>query len=354
MEVMMKTQKILLKTAYCVAGMIIFTSIGFNIFQYQRIKKLSENAAPKSVTKEESTDSPMTAPVKMVQENKNMEPAVKDTNMSDINELEYQLEAAEEELDMVSEELSEELDKKKDFKNATAQLQKTIASSPNFRKSLKNSLLQSIDSDYALLYERLDLSPEQLEGFKSIVGAWRVDNMDTTDLVRVASTDEEKEAAYRQRQLKRDKYKKQFIELMGEEKFNTYNNFRMSRFDRDTLDRFIQTLPPENRIDNAVMDNLIDRMYEARTSIEKAMGFYDTIHFSSDMNEKTASREIDMAAQVYRKYAEIGSDILPPEQAEQYKAYIAQESERYISQVKMREFLLGGKTNKSSDEEISD
>ena len=46
-----------------------------------------------------------------------------------------------------------------------------------------------------------------------------MDHMDTVDLILAASTDEEKKEAYRQRQLKREKYKEQFIELMGEEKF---------------------------------------------------------------------------------------------------------------------------------------
>jgi predicted metal-dependent TIM-barrel fold hydrolase len=170
---MMKTQNILLKTAHCPAGMMILTSIGLNILQYQRIKKLSENTAPKSVTKEESTDSPMTAPVKMVQENKNMEPAVKDTNMSAINELEYHLNAAEEELDMVSEQLS-------------------------------------------------------------------------------------------------------------------------------------------------------------------------------------VAREMEMAAQVYGKYAEVSDNIMPPAQTEQYKAYLRKQRQMYESQLTMSSFLLGGKTDKKSDEEISD
>lgn len=165
-----------------------------------------------------------------------------------------------------------------------------------------------------------------------------MDHMDTVDLILAASTDEEKKEAYRQRQLKREKYKEQFIELMGEEKFKIYNDFRMSSFDRDNLERFVQTLPPENRIDNDAMFNLIGRMSEARTSIEKKMGFYDIISFPSDRREDTAEREADMAVQVYEKYTEIGDEMLPPEQAEQYKAYIAQERERYMLQIKMRSF----------------
>jgi len=71
----MKTQKLLLKTAYCLAGLLILVSIGFNIFQYQRNKRLSEKSVPEKITKNEfvshsindSISDSESAPVKMVQ-----------------------------------------------------------------------------------------------------------------------------------------------------------------------------------------------------------------------------------------------------------------------------------------------
>jgi hypothetical protein len=115
MEVNMKTQKVLLKTAYCLVGLSILVLIGLSIFQHQQIKKLSENAVPDTITKDESTGDPMSAPVEMVQKSvaKSTGPVSKEKESytGEINELEYQLDAAEEELDMTNEQLSDELSK---------------------------------------------------------------------------------------------------------------------------------------------------------------------------------------------------------------------------------------------------
>ena len=306
------------------------SAIGFNIYQYQRNKKLSENTAPVVLAREESRIT------RVDNTSKNKSPAVKNPVIKDLSKLEENLDATEEELDKVNKQLSEELAKKDAFKEAQAQMQKSITSDPSFRETIKKMRLESIDSDYALLYEHLDLTPEQREEFKRIVGTWRMDDMDTVDLILAATTDEEKEEARRQRQLQKDKYKEQFVELMGEEKYNMYNDFRMSRFDRGTIERFVQTLPPEKRIDNDMMFDLIGRMSKERTALEKKYGFYDHIDFPSDRREDTAEqeRQVDMAEQVYKKYIEIGDEMLSPEQAEQYKAYIAQEKESYMSQLK--------------------
>ena len=163
----MKMKKIVLG----LAGLMLLSAIGFNIYQYPRNKKLSENTAPDAIAKEESEDARMDDMAgKDISKNKG--PAVKNPDMNYLIKLEEKLDATEEELDKSNEQLSDELAKKEAFKKAQAQLQKSITSDPSFRESIKNGRLQSIDSDYALLYERLDLSPEELERFKSIVGAW--------------------------------------------------------------------------------------------------------------------------------------------------------------------------------------
>ena len=308
------------KIVISLAGLILLSAVGFNIYQYQRNKHLSENTASVTVAKEESEDARMDD----MAEKNTSGPEDKTT----INKLEEKLDATEEELDKARVQLAEELDKKKAFNEAQAKMQEVI------RERIKKMRLESIDSDYALLYEHLDLTPEQHEKFNKIVGTWRTDHMDNTvPLIMAATTDEEKEEAYRQRQLMRDKYKEQYIELMGEEKYNIYNNYRMSSFDINTVDKFIQALPAENKIDNDVRFELISRMSAERTALEKKYGFYDLIRFPTDNRTDRAEDEAKMAEQVYDKYTEIGNEMLPPGQAEQYKEYIANERERYLSQI---------------------
>ena len=67
----MKTQKLLLKTAYCLTGLLFLASIGLNIYQYQQFKELSERPVPDKIEKNEtvsdSNSGSESAPVKMVQ-----------------------------------------------------------------------------------------------------------------------------------------------------------------------------------------------------------------------------------------------------------------------------------------------
>lgn len=324
---MMKKQKIY----FGLAGLIIILLIGINIFQYLQNKKLSENAAPMAVTQGESIDA-INASVKMVNKNtpKSMGSAVKNPGMSYIRELEYQLNATEKELEMVSAQLDDELKKKEASEKLEAQIQKNV---------LRNSLKRSVDSDYGLLYGRLDLSPEMLEGFKRIVIDWRVANRERSLLMNKAFTDEEKEEIYRLRQEARDKYNEEFVDLMGEEKFIIYDDFKNRKSERYELNSFMKTLPPEDRIDDAQMDDLIDTMYEVRKAVEIEMEYdADAITFSSDMNEDKGARVFEMLVGVYKEWEEISGDILPPDQAEQYNAYMRQQRENFESQFKMMSF----------------
>jgi hypothetical protein len=267
----MKTKKILL----CLAVVIILSIIGFYISQYSEFNKIPENASSKTVSKEKSLD-------------------------------------------------------KKDFLNMRAIFQKRILI-PLYKLLMKNTIKRDIDSDYNLLYGRLKLSPDKLEEFKRIVFDWRLANMDRAPLINTASTAEQKKEAYRQRQVNRDKYNQEFIDLIGKEKWLIYDSFKNRNPDRKILNRFMSTISPEKRINDDQVENLVDAMYDARKSVEIEMGLYDLIDFPSEKNEKTVKRRTKMRAQVYEKYAEVCGDILPRDQAEEYKDYLRKELKRIQS-----------------------
>ena len=91
----MEKQKILIKTAYCLVGLSVLVLIGLTIFQQQQVKKLSENDIVETITEDESAGETIASPVESLQRS-----ATKGTASSskEIDELEYHLEAAEEEL----------------------------------------------------------------------------------------------------------------------------------------------------------------------------------------------------------------------------------------------------------------
>ena len=231
----MKNKKVFLKTIYCLAVLLLIASIGFNVFQYQRNKRFLDKQSSVKITEKESISEASSdseaAPVRLVQKSTTLV-SENTSNTSEIDELEHELDVVEEEIGDVNEELYDELVKKEAFRNAANQLQKNILENPAFKESIRNSLIQNIDRDYALLYERLDLSPDELDAFKSIVADWREANVERAALINTASSPEEKEEAYRQRQEARDKYNNEFIDLMGEEKFRIYDDFKNRNSER--------------------------------------------------------------------------------------------------------------------------
>ena len=103
----MNTQKVIMRTVYSLAGLLFITSIGINIFQYNQFRKLTKTPSPekniKSVSINDSYND--SRPV----------PAVNVEKSNTDNELQYHLEAAEEELEMTNEQLAEEQSKKEEY-----------------------------------------------------------------------------------------------------------------------------------------------------------------------------------------------------------------------------------------------
>ena len=304
----MKAQKILLYAA-CV---IIAVSAGLNIYLYKRLIETSENHESVSIVQENISDT-----------RKYSEPAGDNTDASYVKNLEYQLDTLEEELEMVSNQLAEELDKNNS--------QKSPFLKPVFHKTLMNA----IDRDYTLIYGPMDLSPQDLQKFKDIVAAWRIANGNRSALHMAASTPEEREAVEKYRQETREKYEKEFIDLMGEEKFKIYDDFKNSSSEDYMLSTYMKTLPSEDKIDNTDAYSLIDAMYRARKTIEAEMMTGNDNDNSSEKQKFDYLLSIEKKVTLYQKYEEVVDDaLLLPAQAEQFKAYLRKERERYESQLK--------------------
>jgi len=240
----------------------------------------------------------------------------------EINELEYQLNAAEEELDMASYQLTEVLDEN----NKETTLEET-------RKALilrKTSL--EVERDYALMQKRLDLSPEDAVEFKRIELAWRL--ADRENWISPESTPEEREKTERLDQDNGDKYNQELTDSMGEDKFMIYDTFKKSTGERWELDTFMENMPPENRISYDVAGDLIFGMSEVRIANEKEMGL-ETTRNSSDSDEDKFIREYEVALETYKKYEDVALNILPPEQAEIFNTQLGEHREMFEEQYKM-------------------
>lgn len=299
------------------AGLITLTAIGSSIFLYLKMNELSDKLALNEVPKKESASTSIPDTVEQ-----SSDKAVKNTDIYDkIKELEYQLKAAEEELDMASEQLNEVIEN-----DTGTTLEET-------RKDLiKRKTRLEVERDYALMQKRLDLSPEDVNEFKRIELEWRLANLE--NWISPESTPEDREKAERLDQENMEKYTKELTDLMGEDKFMIYDTFKKSTGERWELDTFMENMSPENRISYDVAGELFFGMSEVRIATEKEMRLEATRN-SSDSEEDKFIREYEVAIQGYKKWEEVAGNILSPEQAELFNTQLGEHREMFEGQYKM-------------------
>lgn len=345
----MKIQKLILKTAYCLAGLLFIASIGVNISQYQQFKKLSNKPVPGETTKHEPTGQTMSAPVEMVQKSeiKSTTPASKEKNSNpgEINELEYQLDATEEELDMTNEQLDDELSKKAEYKKTRDQLAKNMSSlsNPVNKKMIIDSLTPIIGNDYDPLFKKLNISKEKFDEFKGMLVEQRLEEQNLGASMVGASSAEEEEKLSQQGMEIEEKFKNRISELLGEEKNELYKTYESRLQERRSLREFMETQSPDNRINEEQTEALIDSMYEARKAVYDEMGPGPKINSASDLTEETLSQVMEISARANEKYVEVSRGIMKPEQVKQYKAFLKQKQEMTESVLKMSLYLNDNK-----------
>jgi len=337
----MKTQKLLLKTAYCLTGLLFLASIGLNIYQYQQFKELSERPVPDKIEKNEtvsdSNSGSESAPVKMVQKSTAPVSEQEKSSTSEIDELEYHLSAAEEELDMTSEQLVDLLSKKAEYKKARDQLSKSMSSlsDPVNRKMIRDSLTQILGNDYDPLYEKLNISREEFDEFKGILVDQQMEIRNISESIVGASSDEEEKKARHQAEETINKYENKISDFLGEEKNEIYQSYVNRLTERRSLRDFMETQPPDNRINEEQTEVLIDSMYEARKTVYDEMGPVTNNGSSFELTEETLAEVMEMSARVNEEYVELSRGMMTPEQVEQYKTFLEQELEMQESLLKM-------------------
>jgi len=335
----MKAQKIVLRTVYCLAGLLFIASVGYNIFQHQQFKILSEKSASGKITKTESVDD--------INSNSGSGPGVKVTAPDDKagslytnenKELEYHLNAAKEELDMTNKQLSEELTKKEEFKKAYYQ-SGGDDSDPVHNKIRRETFTKLINEDYASLFKKLNVSEEEFNGLKSLLFDKRIELDDLSGPYRNASTAEERDEVIQQEKDISEKYKVWIAEFLGEEQNEIYQAYEDRRMERSMLSDFMETVPPDKRVKEEQMETLIDDMYAARKKTYDEMSTGPEITSLSDLTDEKITQIIERAEQVNKRYVEVSRGIMSPDQLEGYKSYLKQQLEMQDASLKMSIYL---------------
>ncbi len=304
-------------------GLMTLAAAASTFFLYQKVNDLSEKQETESSSSYKAV-------------NKSSAEADKDTRVFELNVLKQQLDAAEKEMDIAYEKLSELLEKS----TSGAPLEEA-------EKILKKRKIKlDVDRDYAMLRKRLELAPETLDDFKRIENEWRL--ADDGTILGPISNPEDYEKADKLKKENKEKYSRKLKELSGEEKYLIYDTFKSGTGERWEVNTFMESTPPENRISYDTAGDLIFAMNDARKATEEEMGLED-VNNSSASNEDKDIRRYEIGIQGYRNYEQAVRDILPPEQAELLNAQLRKNRESFEGTLKYL-IAVRDKNKKKGDE----
>lgn len=341
----MKIQKYILKIVYCLAGLLFLVSVGINIYQYGQFKNHSEKPVSEKIVKKETVNDPGSTsesiPVKTAQEAQmtgtSSEGTVEKPDAGEIKELKYHLNAAEEELDMTNEQLSEELSKKEEFKRAWSQ-PGSNSSDPVYAKIRKDAYTKRINRDYDPLFKKLNISEENFNEFKDLLLDKEKEMSKLSDAYSSASSDEEKQKVIGQEMEINEKYNNRINDFFGEEKFEIYQSYVDRLPQRRSLTEFMETVPTDKRIGEEQTDDLIDSMYSARENVMAEMGPVKNNN-STRLTEEMLDESMKRQSRINEKYVEVSRGVMTPDQLEQYKAHLKRELEMQDAILKMSLYL---------------
>jgi hypothetical protein len=355
----MEKQTTLKKIAFGLAGLVFVALIGYVIFQNQQIKKLSQGANSESVVVNGSTGAAASGKdvtaQKALAQNPTIESKVEKPSGSEVEELSYQLDASEEELDLAHKKLSDEQKKKAEFaKNAMA-LQKKMFEDPATKKMIRDSNKAMLDSIYGPLFKDLNLPPETLEKLKDLLVDQQMTAIEKVqDMLGAAPS----EAKKKELQQQFDELKKtddiKLGELLGNKNLEKYNTYKDRLSERQLVTNFIQSLGTGDKLTEAQQQVLVDSMYQERKNVFSQKGYDEKeITLPSEMNEQGVAKLLERTDNTFEGYVKSASATLSSAQTQQFKTYLKQQRDLTESAMKLTSQMFGAQTTQTSDDKKS-
>ena len=315
----MKVPKIY-SALFSITVILLLISVGFNIHQYK--KRTGSSDINKSAKKSAQTE-----PVK---DSDPSQVAHKDEDSGkiEVNKLKYQLSAAEEEVDIATEQLNKELTKKDEYKKAVEKLN---------RSDMKDGIALSAKRQanyYDPLFKKLNMSKEEFEEFKNLIAERQIAEHE----IYINGSYNNSQKAFKHMREASVYYTKKIRELLGEEQYSTYQHFGYRLDEYIYWNRFLKTLPSEISITEDQEDDLIENMYKgARAVIEESRK--DDLQSIGNDKQAMNERSINIMRQRFEKYLEASRAVLSPEQQELYKSYLQGRVDRMESAMKVSVYL---------------
>jgi hypothetical protein len=322
--------------------------IVFNFYQHQKIIRLSHGENPQVSAMNESK---VTKPPenKDAAQSSALPEEKKGTSNNDFDDLKYQVGAAQEELDMVNKQLSDETARKAELRKNEIESFKKGLKDPSY----KNNLRKTLDSSFADLFKDMNLSPEKLEKVKDLL----VDQqMIFGELMMEMETITPSEAEKKRDKIRQrvEEYNKEnerkISEFLGKNDYEKYKQYTESWGERRSVTGFIKSLGSDGNLTGDQQQKLIDAMFESRKSVEYE-NREDGFRFPSEMyDEEYIARRMNYESRKDEAYIRAAQNILTSSHTEQFKAYLKKQHDEFESYEKTQALKYGTLTaQKGSD-----
>lgn len=343
----MDTRKLLKGIAGTVIGLAFIALAGLTIFQHQQIKRLTTPPPDQVSQTSRSTDGLVaTEPENTGRNAARSSKGQIAADGSALEELNYQLQATEEELDMVNEDLNKEMDRKTELARQRRELQKKQLKDPSLQKYMR----QSIDKRIASFVKEFNISPEDAEAFAEILLAQQMSSQELfLEAQEIINPSEEDRARFSQ--LSREmnaEYETKAKDLLGEAVQQEYQPYQMKWYIEEyRVGEFSAVLGPDETLTDAQRTALVDALMEAQEArieenadkIEEAKNTY--VFPSENYDPEHIDEMVENMTHRNDDYIEAAQGILSLSQNEKLLTYLDQELDMMVSSMKMAALEYG-------------
>ena len=320
----MDTKKIIRNITIIFISLSFLLSICLNIYQHQQINKLTQVTISGSLAIDDSTDNGLSGKDDAVQGKGDQASSTgaggikTKTDNAVIDELIYQLNAAEEELDYAWKQLSD-------------------AQTENNRYTLQfeTSLRDSIDDEYGDLFRELDLSPDELESFKDILLDNRIAQRDFYRELYGATPSEEKRLELEQlRQDIEDDEENKIIESLGIGVYEEYKAYKDASDEINEVRSFAASLGSDDRLTETQQKALIEAMRKEPIYSESDSDNAKILFPSEIYTENNIAEILSMHKSYNEAFIKAAQGILSPSQLVLLKGYLNKRHDNYENSLK--------------------
>jgi len=336
----MDTRRLLKSISCAAAGITFIVSIGLNIFQYQQNKKLGDNFHELVSKNNVPTDEQAARRENAGQKTAALSKSGIASGREEVAELNYQLQATEEELDMVHKDLNKEMDRRAELAQQRRELQKQQFQSPTFLKVRR----ENTASQYADFFKAFNISPEDAEAFVDILIEEQNDSQEIYyDAEEIVSPTEDDREKFKQLfQSLNDDYEAKKKDILGEAAFEEIDSY-WSRwyYEKYEVGGFSESLDSNEKLSSGQQAAMVDALVDAQETLREENAarneeVRNTYTFPFEYyNEESLNRMIKNSTRRSEISVEAVRGILSPSQIGKLETYMDKELDRTITDMKM-------------------